>query len=91
MESFIELRAPIVALGLGSKLSLLVSEMRPDEIHLDERTEHATLYHPLQVVRCYHWNYNSYVGYTRFFINCAKIKNTDLILLHTSMRDLPVH
>lgn len=57
VEGLIELGAPVVALGLGSKLPLLVSEVRTDQVHLNERTEHATGNDPLQVVCGYHWKY----------------------------------
>lgn len=55
MECLIKLGTPVVALGLGGELPLLLREVRTNEVDLDERTEHAALYHPLQVVRCYHW------------------------------------
>lgn len=54
MEGLVELRTPVVALGLGGILPLLICEVRPDKVDFDERTEHPTLYHPFQVIRCYH-------------------------------------
>lgn len=56
MESLVELGTPVVALGLGGKLPLLVCEVRPNEIHFYEWTEHAAGYHPLEVVGGYHCN-----------------------------------
>lgn len=50
MKSLIELRTPVIALGLCCEFPLLIGEVRSDEIYFDEGTEHTTLYHPLEVI-----------------------------------------
>ncbi len=55
MKSFVELRWPIVGLCLGGMATFLVSQMRANEVHFDERSEHSWCHGPLQSVRCHDW------------------------------------
>lgn len=50
LEDLVELGRPVVALGLCRVFPLLVGEMWPNEIDLDEGPEHTAGQHPLQVV-----------------------------------------
>jgi hypothetical protein len=54
VESFIEFGTPVVALGFGGEFPLLIRQVRPNQVHFDEWTEHTAGYYPLQVVRGYH-------------------------------------
>lgn len=53
LEALAELGRPAVVLGLGGKFSLLVAEMRADDIDLHEGPEALRL--PFQVVGRHHW------------------------------------
>lgn len=74
MEGLIEFRTPIVALGLCGKLPFLVGEVRPDQVHFYERTEHAAGDHPLQVVRSNHWNIQT-AGYCLCILHVSSPKD----------------
>ena len=53
MECFIVLGRPVVGLGLGGVLALLVAEVRADQVHLHQGPEHACGL-PLQPVGRHH-------------------------------------
>lgn len=52
LKALIELRGPAVVLGLGGKFPLFVTEVRADDVDLDEGPEALSL--PLQVVSSHH-------------------------------------
>ena len=53
LECFVELRGPVVVLGFGAELALLVSEVRPDGVDFHERPEHGVGL-PADVVHSHH-------------------------------------
>lgn len=57
MESLVEFGTPVVTLGFGGELSLLIREVWTNQVDLNEWTEHATGDHPLQVVGGHHCNW----------------------------------
>lgn len=54
VERLIVFGRPVVRLGLGRHLALLVLQIGSDQVDLDERPEHARLDLPLQVVGGHH-------------------------------------
>lgn len=53
MERLIVLGRPVVGLGLGGVLALLVAEVRADQVHLHQGPEHARGL-PLQPIGRHH-------------------------------------
>ncbi len=55
VKDFVELGRPVGVFGLGDKLSFLVGEVGPDEVHLHVRLERLRLGR-LQVIGRHHYN-----------------------------------
>lgn len=54
VEGLVVFGSPVVALGLGGELPLLVTQMRSNHSGLHEGSEHAGRL-PLEIIRGHHW------------------------------------